>query len=845
MKLKEYQARVLEDLRNYLEALKASQTEYETVRKVSEQAARFLHPPRMAWEKATGKINYHERKNGAGEPVADIFFKIPTGGGKTFLACHSIDLIQRILFERQTGMVLWIVPSTEIYRQTARALKDRRHPYRQMLDVATANRVRIVEKDERFTPADVGQSLVILLLMLPSANRENKQSLRIFRDSGGFDTFFPPEDQWTEQERMLKEIPNLDCFGDEELAGTGQLAAGRQIMTSLGNALRVCKPIIVLDEGHKAYSERARDTIANMNPRFILQLSATPPPAANKLVEISGRDLDREQMIKLDIHLHNKVDNPDWKDTLLTAVAKRNNLEETTVKYHMNGGHYIRPICLIQVEQTGQKLVNDLSRIHARHAEEYLMKSCGIPPEHIAVKTSENDGLEGIDLLSEDCQIRYIITKQALQEGWDCPFAYVLAILSNSGSETGLTQLIGRILRQPYAQKTGIQALDECYVYTFRQSSTQLANSIKANLEKEGLGDIAGRLVEEGSKAPAEKREAQFREQFKRFEGQIYLPKFVVPLKDGSAYRDFIYEADILPEIDWGGFSIEEVLTFNPGKLDHESKTVDADVGYREGFDQLSVKKAEEAIEFAEIDLVFMTRQLTDVMPNPWWGYDYSRRIVEHLKEKFGEKVIASNFIRLIQWTKNKFRQQLNVKAKEAFERLLDEKRLLFLLLKQEGGYYIPNRIKVSSGNMLHHGNNMKVVQKSLFDYEPDDEYNGEERALALYLDKHERLLWWHRNRVGDKHYNIKAWLPQKVYPDFIAAKPHPDDNGETGKVFVLEYKGKHLKDNEDTVYKREVLELCNRDTWEHLSEDFPGKKFTFQMIYQDEYEQMLEEEFA
>ncbi len=283
MQLKQYQQRALDDLQRFLDALQEEQREYAELVAATPKLAGILHPPKQAWEKATGRIQYHERKNGLGEPVADIYFKVPTGGGKTLLACYAIDYIQRTLVERQTGLVVWVMPSTEIYRQTARALKNRRHPYRQLLDVATAGRVFIREKDDRFSRSDVQHNLVILLLMLPSANRENKQSLRVFRDSGGFTDFFPPEDHHAAHEKLKSEIPNLDCFGDgaEDNVEHPQTQLVCQIKSSLGNALRISKPIIIIDEGHKAWSDRARDTIANLNPRFLLQLSATPPAKAN------------------------------------------------------------------------------------------------------------------------------------------------------------------------------------------------------------------------------------------------------------------------------------------------------------------------------------------------------------------------------------------------------------------------------------------------------------------------------------------------------------------------------------------------------------------------------------
>lgn len=162
-------------------------------------------------------------------------------------------------------------------------------------------------------------------------------------------------------------------------------------------------------------------------------------------MKITGRELHEEEMIKLDIHLTNKA-SLDWKNTLLASFEKRIDLEKKAKEYEQNTGEYIRPICLIQVERTG-KDQRGTDFIHAEDAKEYLMKKCNIPEKHIAIKSSEKDDIEGINLFAKDCDIRYIITKQALQEGWDCSFAYILCILTNPQSATGITQLVGRILR--------------------------------------------------------------------------------------------------------------------------------------------------------------------------------------------------------------------------------------------------------------------------------------------------------------------------------------------------------------------------------------------------------------
>ena len=395
-----------------------------------------------------------------------------------------------------------------------------------------------------FNRLDVDEHLIVLMLMLPSANRQNKETLKVFRDQGGFTDFFPREDDFEGHKKLKELIPNLDCFTTEmEVFGT-------QIKTSLGNTLKTLRPLVIIDEGHRAYGELARNTVRNFNPSFILELSATPPPNSNELVKITGRELHEEEMIKLDIHLTNKT-SLDWQDTLLASYEKRNELEKKAKEYEGNTGEYIRPICLIQVERTG-KDQREKKFIHAEDAKEYLIKKCNVPENHIAIKSSEKDDIEGIDLFSKSCDIRYIITKQALQEGWDCSFAYMLTILTNPQSATGITQLVGRILRQPFARKTKIKELDECYVYTFRHNASTLVREIKSGLEDEGLGDIAGRIVsdEGGGRNTRGLKDRDINiVMVLKFEGKIYLPKFVIQEKE--SWRDIIFEVDILSEIDW------------------------------------------------------------------------------------------------------------------------------------------------------------------------------------------------------------------------------------------------------------------------------------------------------
>lgn len=836
MKLKHYQEKVLNELKEYLSLLSDFNSKYQKYLEIEPDMASEYDFPKKAYTQSTGKTIYHSKTNGLHEPIPDVYFKVPTGGGKTLLACHSIDLIHKTFLKKQTGLVLWIVPSTQIYRQTIIALKNREHPYRQILDISSGGRTLIKEKMEMLNRSDVEENLVVLMLMLPSANRQNKETLKVFRDAGGYTEFFPPEDNYPAQEVLLKLIPNLDCFTQP-----GEVF-GIQIKTSLGNTLKLLKPLVIIDEGHKAYSEGARNTIRNFNPSFILELSATPPPNSNELVKITGRELHEEEMIKLDIHLINKT-TVNWQDTMLASFEKRKSLEIVAKKYEANTGKYIRPACLIQVERTGSNQ-RENRFIHVEDVKDFLIKKCNVSEKEIAIKSSEKDDIEGIDLFANDCEIRYIITKQALQEGWDFSFAYVLTILTNPASATGITQLVGRILRQPFAQKTKIKALDECYVFTFRQNAKTLVKEIKHGLENEGLGDIAGRIVsdEDADENNLFKEiEMQYRPGFKKFEGKIYLPKFAMQEKD--SWRDLNFDIDILAVVDWENININEVknITLNP---DQRAGEIDLTIGYpEENWNEIIQRGVVTRKGTLEIDEAFLARQIGNIIPNPWIAYNLGDKALKILKNKYKENltIVEANFVFIIEELKKILEKEKNRLAEKVFRSLIEKKKLVFFLISNKGGFIIPNRIKVKSNRQITRDDGSQI-QRSLFDYVPEENLNSLEYNVAIYLDEQEKLLWWYRN-MSKQDYHIQGWKRNKIYPDFIAANKKKE-NDDYDTVYVLETKGIHLKDNEDTVYKRNVFKLCNdlgtKKAWKELFNEFPDHDFEFQVINGDEWQNKI-----
>ncbi len=775
-----------------------------------------------AWEQVNPNKAYASRKNGIGQPLPSVSLKVPTGGGKTFIAVKALDLIQNIYRGSQTGLVLWIVPTTQIYNQTYTAFRDRAHPYRQALDMASAGSTLILEKDQLFAPEDIASNLVVLMLMLPSANRRDKETLKIFQDRGGFEAFFPAEDQYEKHAGLKERVTNLDAY--DASAGFDGI-----VKSSLGNTLRLLNPIIILDEGHKAYSQGAQETLHGFNPSLILELSATPLRESNVLVSISGRDVWQQGMIKLPVRVNSRV-SADGRDALLASHLKRVELEEIAKDYQNRTGIYVRPICLIQVERTGEKQRRLPGFIHAEDARDYLITKCNVLPEEIAIKSSERDDIENIDLLSPDCPIRYIITRQALQEGWDCAFAYVLTTLINSDAPTSMTQLVGRILRQPYARKTTISELNESFVFFSRNRTGKVLDRVYASLHDEGLDDVPGSVTYQEGHLNAPMQEISIRPAFAQYAGKVYLPCFVLRDTKGRL-REIGHEMDILSRIRWEKIDLGlfDEFSLNPTETGDTVVALGLD-----GFE--SPLRVTTSVDM-KLDLAFITRQMLDVVNNPWVAYEIVGDVVRRLRQRYPDERIRRDIGFVITELKKVLIQGRDAQAEKIFRQLLDTKQLNLWLIAGCAGNAIPDRIRAHSGRKFRNPNTDDLPKRSLFDYVADD-FNDDEAAVALYLDEQDWVMWWCRSTVP-QGYSVQGWLPNRVYPDFYFQK----GSEPFATVQVLEMKGKFLK-NEDTHYKQSLFALANQyghpRLWDEIAQEFANHKVKFEVVFDDEWQRVI-----
>lgn len=831
----DYQTRVLKRFDEYLselvkrkqradkiEARNAIETDADLIQTVPDFAAEAWEALRKDGKlpKSRSGIPYSARRDGIGRTVPNAVLKVPTGGGKTFLAVATLSKLLGRYLGRHTGFVLWIVPNEAIYAQTKRQLVDRQHPYRQLLDVLSGNRTRLMEKTDPLDARDVGGGLCVMLLMLQSSNRENKDTLKLFQDRGDVQGFFPPEGDMEAHRLALEATPNLDAYGKAGEAG----AFWPMVKDSLGNALRLIRPVVVMDEGHRAISELAFSTLYGFNPCFVLELTATPkdvaasggkqPKAArpaNVLVEVQGIELDREGMVKMPMNLDVRA-STDWRSTLAASLERLEVLERAARKFQADSGRYIRPILLVQVERTGADQ-HDGAHVHARDAEEWLMKA-GLDKAEIATKTADTNDLaapENQDLLSQTNRVRVIVTKQALQEGWDCPFAYVLCALAASSNQSALTQLVGRILRQPQAEKTTVAALDECYVLTHRADTASVVAAIKKGLEDDGLGDLVKKVRIEGDgstgKTPT-KRRIPRRDTFAKTE--IYLPR--VLRVEGKTVRALDYEEDVLFHLEWRDFDVSDLVRKIPDNAHVAERQMRRIHLIASDTARADAEVAGDAGESLQFDAVYAVRMISDIVLNPWVGRELVDNVLAGLRVRGFDADKLGACAGLIVQTMREWLDARRVEMAEArFRDEVTAGRIQFRLRADEHDWRMPvhtESFEPEGAAQLVRADG-KALEKSLFSpIYRDDFSSSDERDIAVYLDADKTLDWWHRN-VARSHYSVQGWRREKIYPDFIFALT--TETKKRKRLVVLEMKGEHLSGNPDTVYKQAVLQLMSQ----------------------------------
>ncbi|HTN40764.1 MAG TPA: hypothetical protein VLZ84_06400, partial [Asticcacaulis sp.] len=415
---------------------------------------------------------------------------------------------------------------------------------------------------------------------------------------------------------------------------------------------------------------------------------------------------------------------------------------------------------------------------------------------------------ENLDLLSPTNRVRVIITKAALQEGWDCPFAYVLCSLSASSNLRAMTQLAGRILRQPHALKTGVAALDECYVITHHAATKDVVEAVKAGLEQDGLGDLVMEVNQSDLNAPLKiARKIERREAFRTTE--IYLPK--VLWVDGpeveSAVRELDYETDVLAAIDWRGFDPAAVADSIPENA-HLAESQLQRISLTDTPAHFATTDLAAGLEAMRFDPSHAVRMISDLVPNPFVGREIVGAVVRRLEARgFDAVKIGALASLIVEELRKGLEAERSQRAEAFFKANVTTGRIQFRLRVDGNNWRMPFTMETTEpeGARQLAGKTGAPLEHSLFSPVYEKDLNGEEQKVAVHLDSDKALIWWHRN-VARSQYGLQGWKRAKIYPDFVFAVRRDD---KPNRIALLETKGDQL-DNLDTAYKREMLQVMS-----------------------------------
>ena len=450
MELKEYQKEVLNELDAYFGYLE----KYGDLRKAYQQF----------WEDRGVLLSSAENKiirpyDNSIKNVPNLTIKVPTAGGKTFIACNALKTIFDNMPEELTKVVTWFVPSDTILKQTYQNLSNPNHPYRQKIDSLFNGRVNVINKESALmgkglSMNDLRENLTILVLSVDSFATNTGNDRKSYRENENL------QETIKQYYQSISKVKGADEY-------------------SLMNLIYHLRPVAIIDESHNFESTLRMDMLNSLHPRFILDLTATPREKSNVISFVGAARLKSENMVKLPVIVYNLHS---ASEVLLSAIKLQESLEKKAIEEERNGGKYIRPIVLLQAQPKSKDDSITFELIKKK------LLSWDVPENRIKIKTANVDEIKNIDLMSRDCEVRFIVTVIVLKEGWDCPFAYVLASLANKTSRIDVEQILGRILRQPHIKKHNAKLLNLSYVLTSSSYFLETVDKIVEGLNKAGFG---------------------------------------------------------------------------------------------------------------------------------------------------------------------------------------------------------------------------------------------------------------------------------------------------------------------------------------------------------------------
>ena len=840
--LKNYQTNTLNILASYLEESRVSDA-------------------KAAFEKVTGKSSDSYHPIHGLEDIPYVCLRLPTGGGKTLLATHSIKLAAQHYVDKDFPMVLWLTPTSTIKQQTIATLKNPTHPNREVLDAAFKGNVAIFDIDDfaNIRPSDIANKTCVFVSTVQSFNVKNTEIRNIYANN----------------ENLEPHFTNVPLRVQDTLEKVEEGSNAGRVKNSFANLLHIHQPIVIVDEAHKAVTDLNREIMNRLNPSCIIEFTATPnEKESNVLYRVSAVALKAEEMIKLPIML---TETQTWEQSLTETCLMRNRLAQLAKQEK----EYIRPIVLIQAESKGQETTEDV-------VKQYLMENEHIEEDRIAIATGEQNDLEDLNILDPKCKIDFVITKQALREGWDCPFAYIFCSVARTKSLTAVEQFLGRILRMPYAKKREQADLNKAYAFVSSVCWTNAVAKLTDSLVEMGFDEqethefvkpepklalnytFTATKLDTGKLTEEEKKELEVKENDNgsvtisiKTDIKPELREKVSKLLPKQEQIAFFNTCNIItkrePTLSEKGVkvAIPQLCLFTD---DAWRPVVDSEFYLPDGWDLLSYHPELSPAEFCitqngnvfeiDIDGKRVTNRLAsrlfwenvDNAESEWTNSDLSRWLDRQIPQPDIAQPVLLEFLRRMV-TYLTVQRQMNINA------LVRTKFLLAKAVNERISKYRKEALKEGYQAQLFDSGKVETQLEHSFEFGPNypvnlkyegshrfnkhyypfvGQMNKEEADCAQAIDSNPQVKCWIRNIERSAHSFSLPTSTDRFYPDFVGLL-------NDGRLFAIEYKGEHLISADDAQEKENIGKL-----WAESSK----KKCLFAMVTKLNYQAVLAELF-
>jgi type III restriction enzyme len=702
----------------------------------------------------------------SGDNQLPLVFKSPTGSGKTVMLAQFLrDIIADPRFIGNEVSFLWMSKGPTLVEQSKKKLFDY-----------------------------YGGASELELLDINDLNRKV-----LTRNS----VFFI---NWEKLKGQSKEVLKIRRENEQDISFDGMIEATHEENRKI---------VVIIDEEHLgADTEKALELIDGLiKPKIIIRASATPKyePTLSDIedkragfVRVKREDVVREGLIKEKIIFQTEEDlnqkqfkNMD-QDDILIELAYNKLLE--LIEYYKELNLDINPLVLIQLPND-DKASAETSNTSKLDIVKHYLKKKGITENNIAVWLSE-DKVNLEDVERNNSSIEFLLFKQAVATGWDCPRAGVLVMFREIKNPTFAIQTVGRILRMPTGEHFGKPELNLGYLYTnykrneviseYDRNKSENKPAIFGSYRKKNIDPMKMESIFM-SRSDYNDLGDSFQSTFKKIANKTF------GIKDGDTDIKKKLSAkglEIKPSVTNGiivGVEIDDYDNFTKellaegGSHDQEMSQHDIERLYNLICFNIIGKQTDENKKFAPERSWGKLKTALNVWLIPLLNNDRNSSYKVILNDIIKESSVLRPVIGDVLEAYRPIREQeVNKKASRA-------KRVEVIEIPRPSLFFTDNYEE------------MKAKRCAMEPFYVGKEMVANEKDFIKFLDENNNIEWWYKNGdSGSEYFSISYYNQDEnkeklFYPDWIIKTKN--------KIWIIDTKAGFTAESNDTKYKAEALQ--------------------------------------